>query len=172
MCRARARNDMQSNCRILERLGEIFWSASVMAQMGNMTLKELDRVYSDVADAQSRKQQQHSANQQNTGNSNAPPPRITPVYLKPLPKPHCFSLRHILADHIRLGGMQAPDTMFNMSNNAHERSPSSAQAFNPFLFTEMPGLDPFEMFGPDFDLDVIDACLEGNLDLAFPTNLQ
>ncbi len=96
MCRARARNDMQSNCRILERLGEIFWSASVMAEMGNMTLKELDRVYSDVAEAQSRKQQQHSGNQHNTGNSNAPTPRITPVYLKSLPKPHCSSLHRIL----------------------------------------------------------------------------
>ncbi len=62
--------------------------------------------------------------------------------------------------------------MFNMPNNAHERNPSLAQDFKPFLFTEVPELDPFEMFNPDFDLDVIDACLEGNLDLAFPTNLQ
>jgi hypothetical protein len=36
----------------------------------------------------------------------------------------------------------------------------------------MPELDLFDMFDTNFDLDGIDAFLEGNLDLSFPTNLQ
>jgi len=42
---------------------------------------------------------------------------------------------------------------------------------NPFCFTEMPEIDPFEMFDPTFDLDGIDACLEGSLDLSIPMEL-
>ena len=42
---------------------------------------------------------------------------------------------------------------------------------NLFSFDEMSGLDVFKMFDPDFDLDGIDAFLEGNLDLSFPANL-
>jgi hypothetical protein len=65
--------------------------------------------------------------------------------------------------------MQAPNTTFNMPNDFHEHNSSLMQDFNPFLFTEVPGLDPFDT---NFDLDGIDAYLEGYLDPAFPTNLQ
>jgi hypothetical protein len=51
---------------VLEGLGEIFWLAAVMAEMANLTLRELDRVYSNVADVQSRRHQQ-SNNPPNTG---------------------------------------------------------------------------------------------------------
>ena len=67
MYRARARNALEANCRILENLGQIFWSAAVMASMGNLTLKELDRVYSNVTDAESRKHQEHSGRPQDPG---------------------------------------------------------------------------------------------------------
>lgn len=46
------------------------------------------------------------------------------------------------------------------------------QDFNPSVFTEMPDLDVFGMFDPNFDLNAIDACLQGNVDLSFPTNLM
>jgi hypothetical protein len=46
--RDRARDTLKENCRVLEKLGEIFWSAAIMAEMGNKTLKELDRVYLNV----------------------------------------------------------------------------------------------------------------------------
>lgn len=45
------------------------------------------------------------------------------------------------------------------------------QDFNPSMFNEMPDFDVFGMFDPNFDLDAIDACLQGNLGLSFPTNL-
>lgn len=56
MSRARARISFEANCGILKQLGEIFWSAAVMAEMGDKILKEVDRVYSQVTDETRRKQ--------------------------------------------------------------------------------------------------------------------
>lgn len=56
MSRARARIAFEANCGILKQLGEMFWSAAVMAEMGSMTLKEVDRVFSQVIDESRRKQ--------------------------------------------------------------------------------------------------------------------
>ena len=55
--RTRAQVDLKTNCRVLENLGRIFWSASVMADMGKVTLREIDKVYSSVTDAQQRRNQ-------------------------------------------------------------------------------------------------------------------
>jgi hypothetical protein len=40
--------------------------------------------------------------------------------------------------------------------------------FDIYYFSDMPGLDPFEMFDPKFNLESIDSFLEGNLDPAVP----
>jgi len=62
MYRARARADLQTNCHILEVLGEIFWSASIMADVGKSTLRELDRAYASIANSQQRRTQQEVTN--------------------------------------------------------------------------------------------------------------
>lgn len=66
MSRARARTQFQSSCDILSELGEIFWSASTIAEMGKSTLKEMDRVYSIVAVSEQRKSQPDAGNRQNS----------------------------------------------------------------------------------------------------------
>jgi hypothetical protein len=43
--------------------------------------------------------------------------------------------------------------------------------FDPFLDSDVPAMDPFAMFDPNFDLNAIDACLEQNLDLGVPMSL-
>lgn len=48
---------------------------------------------------------------------------------------------------------------------------ATVQELHPFYFTEMPQLDPFAMFGPEFDLLEVDKCLEGSLDLGAPLGL-
>lgn len=63
------------------------------------------------------------------------------------------------------------DSGFDLSNAPQEAHFSFDQAADSFLFAGVP-VDPFEMFDPGVDLDVIDACLEGNLNLAYPTLLQ
>lgn len=59
MYRARARLKLQNICNILQRLGEIFWSASTLGDMGQATIREMDRVYSTVANSQHRENHQH-----------------------------------------------------------------------------------------------------------------
>jgi hypothetical protein len=61
--RARARTQFQSNCDVLYELGEIFWCASTMAEMGKSTLKEMDRVFTVVAVSEQLKSQQDPSNQ-------------------------------------------------------------------------------------------------------------
>ena len=61
MQRARARAQFQSNCDALSELGEIFSSASNIADMGKATLKEMDRVFCAVAASEQQKAQQDSA---------------------------------------------------------------------------------------------------------------
>ena len=40
--------------------------------------------------------------------------------------------------------------------------------FDPSMFDSIADIDLFGMFDPAFDLDGFDACLEGNLNPAFP----
>lgn len=70
--------------------------------------------------------------------------------------------------------------LVNLSRNSEPETNSSAlngdsheqNDINPFLFAaDMHEFDVFELFDPNFDLGEIDACLGGNLDLSFHTNL-
>ena len=54
MYRTRAQVDLKTNCRVLEKLGKIFWAASVTAEMGKSTLKEIDKVYSSVTERENQ----------------------------------------------------------------------------------------------------------------------
>jgi len=55
MYRARARSAMIRNCDILQDVEDVSWSASMMAEMGKATLKEMDRVYGEMASGRQRK---------------------------------------------------------------------------------------------------------------------
>jgi hypothetical protein len=58
MYRARARSAMVLNCNILQDIEEVSWSAGMMAEMGKATLKEMDRVYHEVANGRQRRNEQ------------------------------------------------------------------------------------------------------------------
>lgn len=62
MHRARARDQVQTNCGILSELGDIFWSASTMAEIGKLTLKEMDRVVAIVASSERRRSRHDAEN--------------------------------------------------------------------------------------------------------------
>jgi hypothetical protein len=59
--RARARSDIQSNCVILSKLGDFFWSAATMATMGQLTIKEMDRVAAVVTSSERCRSRQADA---------------------------------------------------------------------------------------------------------------
>ena len=44
------------------------------------------------------------------------------------------------------------------------------QESDPSFYVDLPDLDVFGLFDPNFNLDGIDAYLEGNLNLTCPTN--
>jgi hypothetical protein len=46
------------------------------------------------------------------------------------------------------------------------------QDFDLSIFDSINDVDLFGMFDPAFDLDGFDACLEGNLNPAFPASFQ
>jgi hypothetical protein len=46
------------------------------------------------------------------------------------------------------------------------------QDFDLSIFDSIDDVDLFGMFDPAFDLDGFDACLEGNLNPAFPASFQ
>jgi hypothetical protein len=164
MNRARARIQFQSNCDVLSELGEIFSSASTMSEMGKSTLKEMDRVFSVVAVSEQRKSQPGSRNVEINTNGISSPANVGSSTSNP---------RH--TSHIRVNSTDPDETL-----ETHE-SASAIQAqappqpmpdFDPSLFDSISDMDLFGMFDPTFDLDSLDALLEGNLDLSFPTHFQ
>jgi hypothetical protein len=49
MFRARARSAFKSNCDLLRRFGDVFWSARVVAGLGERVLKEMERAANSIA---------------------------------------------------------------------------------------------------------------------------
>jgi hypothetical protein len=63
---------------------------------------------------------------------------------------------------------EADGNSYTPNDNSHEHC-----NINPSHFAvDMQDFDVFELFDPNFDLDGIDACLGGNLDLSFHTSFQ
>jgi hypothetical protein len=52
MYQERARGQIQANCDLLRELGNIFWSASLMADMGEEIVREMDRVSNSLTHPQ------------------------------------------------------------------------------------------------------------------------
>lgn len=65
----------------------------------------------------------------------------------------------------------APTVVDNMTETQIMPT-QTVQDMEPSFFGDIPDIDLFGMFNPAFDLDGFDACLEGNLNPAFPTNFQ
>lgn len=67
---------------------------------------------------------------------------------------------------------QAPGIYDLTSANQLQGLPQQMPDFDPSLFDSISDMDLFGMFDPTFDLNTIDACFGGNLDLSFPSNFQ
>lgn len=145
MLRARARDKLQINCGLLERLGEIFYLAGLMSDMGKSTLDEYDRIYLTAVEDY----------QQNYSGS-------------------CAALDSIRAtERVEIidNSNAVPSTSREFeSNNGVNGHSLLTQESDPSFYVDLPDLDVFGLFDPNFNLDGIDAYLEGNLNLTYPTN--
>jgi hypothetical protein len=166
MYRARARSQLQANCVLLQELGEIFWSASAMAEMGEQTVREMDRVVYSMTNPQQQKRVQDQT---------APTHTVTSV--QPDGHEGADKQAGMLTSSMEgncefidgaIGrfpiGLENPESNVAIDNGTWK--------FDPSFFDNMPDLDVFGHFDPEFDLGAIDAALGSNLDLSFPTNFH
>lgn len=82
--RARAKVAMESNCAILEQFGEISGLACTMAEMGGLTLKELDRVCGPIEEFDQQRTGEPLSQQDN----DAPTHVVTTETLLAVSHPH------------------------------------------------------------------------------------
>ncbi|KAE8452197.1 hypothetical protein EG329_001664 [Mollisiaceae sp. DMI_Dod_QoI] len=86
-------------------------------------------------------------------------------------RPEQFSAHN--TEDIRAASSQAVQSGDQLAMNVNGDIPNATmQDVDPSMFGSLPDIDIFGMFDPAFDLDGFDACLEGNLNPAFPTNFQ
>ena len=147
----------------------------MMAEMCDSTLREMDRVYAAVSDMQQRKTKKGVAegaqgaqgirssavdvNVQQGVETSSGMPLYRPPYIYKI-------------DRDAENAVQKGTQPVQMSNDFGHASLPLPPDFDLSMFDSVSDIDVFDYFDPDFDLEGIDACLQGNLDLSFPTTLQ
>lgn len=136
-----------------------------MSKMGNLTLQEMDRVVSVVAGSELRRTQNDGGNiDANISNGQS--------------VSHFENGQSCSKSCRKNAGRRISTNLFAANGpNTQLANPVSnfyfpPQDFDPSIFDVVSDVDLFDMFDPTFDLNGIDACLQGNLDLSFPTHFQ
>lgn len=144
MYQVRARRDLHSACCILKGLGETFWSAAVMSEMGNSLMQEMERV---VATASLPRQFREA-----DGGST-----------EEILRPDTAGRQEAEASQNEASGL---------SNGAFHDQGSQNQDLGALDFNSAQDFDVFGMFDPEFDLEGIDSFFGNNLDLSIPTSFM
>jgi hypothetical protein len=153
--RARSRAQLQILCDALSDLSGIFWSASTTSDMGKKLLKEMDRVVLAVSASEARRPQETNDAALTGGVYNGS---------SNFAAQNCRFWLLVLLNSVQR--LSDPWLAFDESVMAGN-DPASAP-FGPSIFDSIADIDLFGMFDPAFDLDGFDACLESNLNPAFP----
>jgi hypothetical protein len=171
MYRARARSAMIRTCDILQDIEEVSRSAAVMAEMGKATLKEMDRVYNEVAGGRQRRSGRgHGTADVDAQDELRGGNRTETLVPVPDHGELCFDGVFKMAVDWKCAEavFPTPDASWasfaDNNNNAAE-----AQGFDPSLPMDLADFDVFALFDPNFDLDGIDTLLGGNLDMSMPS---
>jgi hypothetical protein len=163
MLRTRARKQLLRNCTILRELGEIFWSAVVMVELAEKTICEMDKVYSTIASAQ----QHHTANEAIvTAHTDEAVPNVENGDTVDQTSPWKQPPNGRDANEPNTG----PETNFGGIQNALAQD-YDFSTFGAEIFDNLPYLDVFEHFDPNFGLGAIDATLGDNINPSFPVSL-
>jgi hypothetical protein len=158
MFRARARAAFKSNCELLRRFGDVFWSARVVAGLGERVLREMERTANSLAN--------------NEVAPSMPPPSLLPS--QPTVDVDANPLAN-LANAAAAARMSEPvdPSGAAIGTPAAAVDPAAVAALDALdlsLFDAMPDLDVFGHFDPNFNLDAVDDALEANLDIGLPLN--
>ena len=148
--RARARKQILEQCRLLRELGEVFWSAVVMVELAEQTIREMDKVTFNVIGQQH--QQQQSSKHQSLQDD--------------LLEKEQQQLNGEAADAASNfdGNTQEADAAANLWHPPRDEMAPLPSTYDPndfdlSLIDDMADFDVFQHFDPSIDLDTIDATL-------------
>ncbi|XEV06995.1 hypothetical protein FSHL1_012282 [Fusarium sambucinum] len=141
MFRARAMHAFRRNCEMLRKFGDYFWSANVVAGLGERVLKEMERAANTLT--------RESTPPTHEGTPNS----IPSSFSQPVPRPPEFPVSVPVAN----------PTMINSV-------PSVEQPVDFSLIDAISGADVFGAIDPSFNLNAVEDALEANLDIGLPMN--
>ncbi|KAL1846026.1 hypothetical protein VTK73DRAFT_377 [Phialemonium thermophilum] len=157
MYRARARNAFRDTVSLLEKLGRVYWSARVNAQLGDSILREMERTANHLTevpdgrrcgDRTTLDQEADRGAESSSKTSKTPSGRETPT--------------------MPASSTAGRDAMGD-SEGIHLMGAGSA-SLDAAVMGELEDVDLFGYFDPEFNLDAVDAALEANLDMSYPQN--
>lgn len=163
MLRTRSRKQLLRNCTILRELGEIFWSAVVMVELAEKTICEMDKVYSTISSAQ-----QHQTANEATETTRTDKAVSNVENSDTTDQNNPWKQRSNGRDVNEPNA--GPETDFNGTQNVLAQN-YDFSTFGAEIFDNLPYLDVFEHFDPNFGLEAIDATLGDNINPSFPVSL-
>ncbi|OHF02111.1 fungal specific transcription factor, partial [Colletotrichum orchidophilum] len=142
MFRARARSAFKSNSELMKRFGDVFWSARVVAGLGERILREMERAANSLA-------QEGGA--------------ALPAALVDVPT------NGTVEEPLVMDGQPAEPPSAPLAPVSAPEIPA-LDAIDFSIVDAMPHLDVFGHFDPSFNLPAVDNALEANLDIGLPLN--
>lgn len=141
MFRARSMNSFKRNCELLRRYGNHFWSANVVAGLGERVLKEMERAATTIS------------------KDNTPPVTVTETNLTTNTQPTTAGSS---------GPTELPLNEPTNINAAIDSALGMDNTVNFSLVDPVSGQDVFGHIDPNFNLDAVEDALEANLDIGLP----
>ncbi|PHH91421.1 hypothetical protein CDD83_564 [Cordyceps sp. RAO-2017] len=142
MFRARSMSCFKRNCELLRKFSDHYWSANVVAGLGERVLKEMERAATSLTREAS-----------------------------PVPQPTESQPTPVSQDGgVSSAARQQPDAVAQTPTAVHSSSvvPDHGDDFS--LIDALSGQDFFSHIDPNFNLDAVDDALEANLDIGLPLN--
>lgn len=172
MLRMRARKQLLVNSTILRELGDIFWSATALANLAEQTVQEMDKVCSSLVHTT---QQQHAAvAAKSTTDSTNPHGVMSPA------DSSTSQERRTTDDPETASQIQGQSRNNNQfpppTTRDHQNITSHDLDFDDIdlsVFDNMPtDLDVFAHFDPDFDLSAVDATIGESITPLLPLDFE
>ncbi|KAJ2892327.1 hypothetical protein MKZ38_009998 [Zalerion maritima] len=169
----RSKGLFATNCGLLRSLGDLFWSAKVLAALGDRVLKEMEKAMSSIADQAQGPGQGHGGGGGGEGGGGEGGGGG---------EWSSGAGRDRASEFADSGGIQAGvgDTGSGGSGahgqlsggGAGVSNASGLMTANPetTFFDSLPDMDLFGHLDPGFNIDAVDAALEANLDLGLQVN--
>ncbi|KAF9870474.1 hypothetical protein CkaCkLH20_12141 [Colletotrichum karsti] len=140
MFRTRARGAFKSNSELMKRFGDVFWSAKVVASLGERILREMERAATSLA-------------------AGAAVPQVSQADVSANGRVEDLMAAPAAQDAV-------PQVPLATTTSAFP----NLDTFDFSAVDAIPHVDVFGHFDPNFNLPAVDNVLEANLDIGMPLN--